>query len=166
MRVVLCALVATTILVGSGCETTGTRLNAPPHGTAENVHPMQSMYTHMADNALLADMTISDVHFVPHRAMLNSLGEQRLSRLASLMEMYGGVIRFDTTVEDPELVDQRMATVVDYLCETGLDTSAELVRQDLPGGRGLDATEVILIKLMEGTYQPGDSADSSQATGD
>ena len=136
------------------CKSPQPRLNAPPHGTAEKTSQLQSMYEHMIDNALLEEMTVSDIHFLPHRSILNTLGQQRLSRLASLMEAYGGEIRFNTNLEDEQLIDQRLDIVLEFLREAGLDTSAEILRRDLPGGPGIDATEAILIKLHEATYKP------------
>ena len=141
-------------LLCMACNSPEPRLNAPPHGVAEEVNEMQSMYTYMNDNALLADMTISDIHFLPHRAILSSLGEQRLSRLASLMEAYGGEIRFDTCLDDQVLVERRTETIIDFLQDAGIDAAADVVSEGLPGGRGIDATEAILIKANEATYNP------------
>lgn len=131
-----------------------TRLNAPPHGTSDNLSEMQGTLTYMTDNALLADMCVSDVHFVPHRALLNSLGEERVRRLAQLVETYGGTIRLSTNVTDEKLVKARLDTVVALLNEAGLDTSQHMVVSDLPGGDGMDASQAILIKANEGTYKP------------
>ena len=150
-------------LICTACNSPDPRLNAPPHGVAERTSAMRTMYTHMIDNALLANMTVCDIHFLPHRAMLSPLGEERLSRLASLMQAYGGVIRFDTEVEDDELTEQRITTIVDFLREAGIDTMTEVVRRDLPGGRKMDATEAILIKANEATYQPSGSSSSSSS---
>jgi len=137
-----------------GCNSPAQRLNAPPHGQALRTSDMQGTFTYMADNALLADMTISDMHFLPHRAALNDLGVQRLSRLASLLEAYGGTIRFNTDLTDKELVSRRIEAVRDFLAEAGIDTTREVVVRDIPGGEGMAATEALLIKQHEGTYQP------------
>ena len=115
---------------------------------------MQGTFTYMADNALLADMTVNDTHFLPHRALFNDLGERRLARLASLMEAYGGTIRFNTDLTDQDLVDQRVAMVVDFLAGAGIDTTEEVVTEDMPGGHGMPAAEAILIKAKQGTYDP------------
>ena len=104
MKYLLIGTAAAALLCGA-CNSPEPRLNAPPHGTAERTSNLQTMYTHMIENALLANMTISDIHFLPHRAQLSPLGEERLSRLAALMEAYGGVIRFDTVAEDEELLE-------------------------------------------------------------
>ena len=154
MRALMICVLALTV-ASVGCNSPTPRINAPPHGTAEKVNPLQSTYVYMSDNALLADMTVSDIHFFPDRPLLNSLGEQRLSRLASLMDAYGGKIRFSTDSRDKDLVAGRIAAVTDYLREAGVDVLADVVERDEPGGRGMDATEVMLIKQNEGTYKPG-----------
>ena len=96
----LLVLSAAASLLAAGCNMPGPRLNAPPHGRACETSDLQGTFTYMGDNALLADMTVNDSHFLPHRASLNDLGTQRLSRLASLMEAYAGTVRFDTELTE------------------------------------------------------------------
>lgn len=140
------------LLLLTACNEPKQRLNAPPHGTAEKTTDMQGTFAYMSDNAMLADMSVADMHFLPHRAQLTTLGEERLARLVSLMEEYGGVIRFNTSLEDQALVDARTRTIMDFLAEAGVDTTKEVLTRDLPGGDGMDANEAILIKAKEGTY--------------
>lgn len=150
------------------CNNPSPRLNAPPHGQPTETVDSQGTFVYMADNALLADMSMSDMHFLPHRAGLTTLGEQRLGRMASLMEAYGGTIRFSTNLEDKELVDARTRTIVDFLRECGVSVTSETVTQDAPGGDGMAAAEAILIRAHEGTYQAKKSsgqADASDASG-
>jgi hypothetical protein len=136
-----------------GCQKPTARLNAPPHGYSEEANPLQDEYEQMIDNALLADMTLSDIHFMPDRPMLSTHGEERLSRLAALLERYGGTIRFSTNADD-KLVAARTERVMDYLTELGVDTTAQVMTRDLPASRGMDAAQAILIKVNEGTYIP------------
>ncbi len=144
----------TPLILLCACSSPTPRLNAPPHGETENPSEMQALYTHMTDNALLADMNVSDVDFVPHRAILNSLGEERLCRLAGLMQEYGGEISYTPNETDQDLVDRRIDAILDYLAEAGLKATPRVVREGPPGGRGMDAREAILIKLLEGMYRP------------
>ncbi len=130
------------------------RLNAPPHGVAEETADLQDTLSHMMDNALLIDMSISDIHFVPNRAMLNSLGEERLERIAGLIELYGGAVRFNSYSTDEDLLEQRTDIVISFLAQRGVDTQAEVLNHELPGGRGMDAKQAILIKANEATYKP------------
>ena len=158
----LCATICAALLA-AGCSTSSPRLNAPPHGVAESVHDMRGTFVYMTDNALLADMSVSDMHFLPHRAMLTTLGAQRLNRLAQLINAYGGAIRFNSNLNDGALIDKRLKTTVDYLSELGMDTSTEIVSRGMRGGRGMDAAEVILIKESEGTYDPQKAARNEDA---
>jgi hypothetical protein len=153
MHRLLTFAVAASLLAG-GCNTPGARLNAPPHGPAYTAADLQGTFTYMTDNALLADMTVCDMHFLPHRALLNDLGVQRLNRLAALMEAYGGTIRFNTALTDEDLIARRTGVIMDFLAQAGVDTTREVVMRDMAGGEGMSAREAILIKAEEGTYDP------------
>lgn len=146
-------VIAASAMVATGCNQPHERLNSPPHGRAEKSVDMQGTFVYMNDNALLANMTVCDMHFMPHRAKLNGQGVERLSRLASLLEAYGGTIRFDTRCEDESLNKQRLEVIHDFLAETGIDTTSEVVRADVAGGEGMEATEAIMIRVKEGMYQ-------------
>ncbi len=165
-RLMLCASIAG--LVCGACQTPSPRLNAPPHGEAEDVSELQSMYAQMIDNELLADMTVTDVDFVPGRAMLNKLGEDRLCRLAGLLEVYGGTVRLDTNLTDQPLIKERLSVITKFLEGEGIDTSGPVVVLGMPDSRGMAADEAILIKQNEGTYKPKGGASgggSSPAAG-
>ena len=150
----LIPLFAVLALTAAGCNEPRQRLNAPPHGEPTTTADAQGTLVYMNDNALLANMTISDMHFLPHRAQLNSMGMERLSRLAQLMQAYGGTIRFNTDETDEALLTKRTDTVMQFLREAGMTTSSELVTRDLSGGKGMLATEAVLIRANEGTYVP------------
>ena len=154
------------VMVCGACQKPTPRLNAPPHGVAEEACELQDTFNHMIDNGLLVDMTISDIHFMPHRPILNALGQERISRLAQIMDMYGGVIRFNTDVRDESLIAQRTEAIMTALEDAGLDTSQEVLRRDMAGGDGLDAAQCILIKTNEATYKPKKDSGSSLLGGD
>lgn len=147
-------------VVAAGCNSPNARLNAPPHGAPLETVDSQGTFVYMSDNALLADMTVSDMHFVPHRAMLTTLGEQRLCRLASLMEEYGGTIRFDTDLAEQNLIDARTRTITGFLSECGLETTGQTVTPDMPGGEGIPAAEAVLIQQNLNRYKPSRSSSS------
>lgn len=158
--------VVAAVVLGGGCPDPSARLNAPPHGVPERTSEMQGTFVYMTDNALLSDMSVSDIHFLPHRPQLSALGRQRLSRLASLMEAYGGTLRLSLERPEEDLAQKRLETVKNFLAEAGINTTSEVVRADLPGGRGMAATDAILIKVNEGSYKPKkDGADSASAAG-
>lgn len=149
-----------------GCHDPNARLNAPPHGEEPAAtNELQGTYVYMQDAALLADMSISDMHFLPHRALLTSLGEQRLSRLALLMQEYGGSIRMSSELGDAELLRMRTDAVVAFLTEAGVEVTPQTVVQDVPGGRGLPAAEVLLIRAQVGQFNPDCSNSSASAGG-
>jgi hypothetical protein len=160
MRFLLVCTVAVSV-VSFGCQQPTARLNAPPHGVAERTSDLRPTFAHMMDNALMEDMTISDIHFHPHRDELNSLGKERLKRLAWIMNEHGGTIRFNTRTDNESRVERRADNVVIYLSELGVDTTRDVIRVDVPGGRGVDATRAILIKAksdtLSGTAEGGPS---------
>jgi hypothetical protein len=149
------ALSSVVLLLGlAACQHPAPRLNAPPHGTTHQPSDLQGSFVYMTDNALLADMTVSEVHFLPHRAQLTTLGQERLARLAALMDAYGGEIRFNTDSTDTDLNQARVAAVVAFLSEAGVKASPESIKQDMPGGRGMNAREAILIRTSANVYKP------------
>lgn len=162
------ALLPATALLLAGCAAEpGRRLNAPPHGPTLETADSQGTLVYMADRALLKDMTVGDRHFVPHRAQLNALGLQRVSRLASLLHEYGGTVRFSSDLEDATLVAQRMDAVEELLRTAGVDTTrGDVLVRDLPGCEGMDARQAIEIKQTLGTYQAKSGSPSGASTGD
>ncbi len=132
--------------LAAGCDMPGVeRLHAPPqgHGSTPNLSAQQR-YSTMVDNAMLAEMSVSDIHFIPNTAQLNSLGARRLERYAVLLAGYGGTPRFDSALEDEEIGEQRMQHVHEFLTAAGLRSEQIEVRRDIPGGTGMKATEAVI----------------------
>lgn len=150
----LVPLLGVLALLAAGCNQPKPRLNAPPQGEPTSTADSQGTYVYMNDNALLANMTLEDMHFLPHRAQLSGTGLERVSRLAQLMQAYGGTIRYNTDETDEALLTKRTDSVVQFLREAGIATSSETVARDLSGGKGMAATEAVLIRANEGTYVP------------
>lgn len=139
---ILSAFIAGTFL--AGCNTPpAARLNAPPQGYSESPSEKQEIYVYMNDNAMLSDMSVADIHFVPHRTEINSLGLRSLDRFASLLKVYGGNLRYDTRLSDENLIQNRIANIKEYLAAAGVDLERTDVVVDLPGGRGGTATEAV-----------------------
>lgn len=134
------------ITLGAACGTPPARLNAPPQGYTESPAPEQEIYTYMNDNALLADMSVAAVHFVPHTSEINSLGLRRLDRYASLLKMYGGTLRYATRLSDDELVSQRLKHVEEFLVSAGVDAKRMKLETGLPGGQGMAAEEASIAR--------------------
>lgn len=155
MRMILGTLAGMVVLVG--CQSDGPSTTVELDPVQVQMQDYQGTFDYMADSALLADMTLSDYHFVPHRPVLTPLGEQRLRRLAALIDAYGGEIRFNTDGRDPVLAAQRATAATDFLREQGVDTTSEVLTEAMAGSRGIEAEEAILIRKNEGSYQPGAS---------
>jgi len=118
-------------------------------------------FSYMADNAVMRDLSIADFHFVPHTTELNGTGVARLDRLAGILKVYGGTVRYETFSTDSQLLDQRMAHACEYLALTGCDMERVQIETKLSGGRGLSAEDAIKIK-KRGT---GTSSSSSSSAG-
>lgn len=147
MRQIAVGLVA--LLVITGCDKENDQVEADRQQevtVAAEAQDLRGTFDYMVDSALLADMTLSDYHFLPDRAALSPTGEQRLIRLAALLDAHGGHVRLNTVVTDEELVDRRVETVHDFLAAHGIDTTSEIIRMELPGSRGMEAREAIIIK--------------------
>jgi hypothetical protein len=132
-----------------GCGEPTERLNAPPQGQAEKCNRMRPFFTYMGDNEMLSDMCIADIHFVPHTVELNSLGAARLSRMAKLLEPYGGTIRYATESKDEDMVDKRIEHVRDFLAAIGAD---------------LDRIE-LAVAMAGAAHTPADQAIEAKAKG-
>jgi len=104
----------------------------------------------MANNAIASDMSIADVHFIPHTDQLSSAGILRLDRLARWLESHAGIVRYETTLDDAKLLEARLASVQSFLADVGCDMNTIKVLAMLPGGEGLAATDAISI-MREGT---------------
>lgn len=157
-----CLLVGFAVL--AGCNEPAKRANAVEHGGDESeASPQAETYKNMVDNALLADMSVSDMHFLPHRATLSRLGIDRVTRLATLIQAFGGQIRMSSDETDEKLVSERTAAITEFLTTAGIEHADTLVVRDMPGGRGMSATEATAIQSDRGTYQPSTSGGKPQS---
>lgn len=121
------------------------RTNAPPQGASNTRHAIADNYTPMVDNALLEEMSMSAVHFVPHHGELNSLGARRLNRYAAILKTYGGDLWYDGPQEDENLVDARIEEIRKYLIAHGVDSDRFVAKEGLAGGEGMSAENAKLI---------------------
>ena len=106
--------------------------------------------TCMTDNAILHDMSVADLHFIPHTSELSGVGVARLNRMAKLLSTYGGTVRYETRLMDEELVDPRIAHVREYLALAGCDMDRVSVVAMRSGGRGMPGDEAVK-KFEKGT---------------
>lgn len=127
----------------TGCTEPTERLNAPPQGQSDRPHQLQAFFTYMVDNEMMSDVSIADIHFVPHTTELNSLGTSRLSRMAAFLDIYGGTVRYATRSNDEELVDGRLTHLRDFLATTGIDLSRVDVTVAMAGADHTSAVDAI-----------------------
>ncbi len=157
--VMLCGLV-----VVSGCQqpvVTSTQRMTNKMDYAKQ-HRFEHM-TDMVDNAILYDMTIADLHFVPHTAELSGTGVARLDRLVPLLNTYGGVVRYETQEKNAKLVEKRMGHAREYLALAGCTMDHVEIKTMISGGRGMPASDAI-DAMTRGT-QPESAAGGAAAGG-
>lgn len=107
----------------------------------------QEHFTNMVDNAMLHDMSVADVHFVPHTAELSGTGAARLNRMATLLDAYGGTVRYETFNTDEAFVKLRLEHVREYLALTGCDMGRVDIKAMISGGRGMAGDRAIFVDL-------------------
>ncbi len=132
------------VALGAACERKQqTQMNAPPQGYAPE-HPSSTDYfAYHNDQGMMADMSISDIHFIPHSADLSGTGVARLERYAELLANSGGTLNYDTGSGDMMLVERRMATAEAYLAKCMPQSKRVDIVLGMPGGPGMRAKESI-----------------------
>lgn len=125
----------------AGCQGAAERLNAPPQGQSDRPAEMQDTYARMVDNAMLAERSMSPVHFVPGSSELNSLGVRRLNRYATLLKVYGGNLCYDGIEDSPELAEQRLYQMQQILLASGVGPDQVSLQVGVAGGRGMSDLE-------------------------
>lgn len=120
-----------------------TRLNAPPQGAGEEQPAWGAMYDFHNDQGMLADMSIADLHFVPHSAELSGVGQARLERYAELLAGRGGTLNYDTALGDEKLVRARLECAERFLAQAVPGRREVRVVIGPAGGRGMDHKEAL-----------------------
>ncbi len=156
-------------LVSTACNTcpdckelkTSTDLQIEKIDQSREVPPEH--FTNMLDNAILQDMSIADVHFVPHTAELSGTGAARLNRMATLLDAYGGTVRYETFDTNEEMVKNRLEHVREYLALTGCDMGRVAIKAMMSGGRGMAATKAIQVDV-KGTAKAASAGKTTTAS--
>lgn len=134
------------------------RLNAPPQGDSEDRHAMAEYFAYHNDQGMVADMSIADIHFVPHSDRLSGTGEARLERYAELLAATGGTLSYETNLQDENLIEARIANAELFLAQANPGKTTIEVAVGLPGGRGMPATEAIAGQEVARQPEPRDTA--------
>lgn len=119
---------------------------------AEARTQMTARIEHMKDNALIRDLSLANIHFVPHTDELNSLGQYRLQRYAELLQDRGGTLALDSASTDEALNKARLQSMSNFLASAGISKSRIVVQMGMREGRGIAAVEAIEVK--EAAYAP------------
>lgn len=122
-----------------------------------------SHFTYMTDNAILRDMSVADIHFIPHSAELSGVGEIRLGRMAHLLNTYGGTVRYETLTADEAIIKQRLAHVREYLVLSGCNMERVVITTGMAGGRGMPGDEAV-GKFLMGTADDTGSTNVAKQT--
>jgi hypothetical protein len=148
-RFVLPVLTALLVMVTACNEPAKERHTWAP--SADDVRAERNAHlSTMVDNAILSDMSLADIHFIPHTAEISGVGEARLARMAKLLNTYGGTVRYETQLTDEDMIALRLDHVREYLALTGCDMKRVEVTTGLPGGQGMWGDEATR-KLKQGT---------------
>ncbi len=148
--------VAALLVAMAGCSEYRKQVDPVTHSPFEP-DAMHRFYRPMILNAATYDMSIADIHFVPHTARLNDLGARRLDLLSEVLEQYGGTVRYETDSPDGAQVVERLKEAKRYLADIGVDTDKIEVAAKMSGGRGMSATKALqaAVKAEESEFEPG-----------
>ena len=164
-KCILTGIIAAVLLYTSGCAYKKT--DPEPLSTRHRDDwPSQQNLQTQANNAILTSMTVADIHFIPYRAELNSLGRTRLTAIATYLEQYGGDVIIDSNQSDELIRQQRLASVRKFLLSQGLNDEQLTIVTGLTHGRGQDANEASLFyqaNLLSGDQSAPASASAAPA---
>ncbi len=126
---------------------------------------MHRYYTPMVENAAAHDMSVADIHFVPHTSALNELGMKRLNMLGIFLAKYGGKVRYETESTDTERNQARVDQIRRYFVEAGYDMTHIAVAPEMSGGRGMTAADALVAK-ERATSESDTAASAAKSTAD
>lgn len=157
------ALVAAIFLAGIGgvrCvqPTESKTMNAPPQGYSEDRHRLAEFFAYHNDQGMMADMSIADVHFIPHQSTLSGTGEARLERYAELLATTGGTLTYETELADEKLVQDRMRAAREFLAQSIPSNNRIDVVLGMPGGRGMGVAEALAGQAVAKEAEPRGTA--------
>jgi len=155
------ALVVTVMLAACACvPQPNERLNSPPQGESDRHPGWAAYYTYHNDQGMLADMSIADIHFVPHSTALSGVGEARLARYAELLAARGGTLNYDSALTDDHkgLVNERLCVAKAFMAEAVPGAEAIDVIVGPAGGRGMSAQEALGAEDVAKQAEPRPSA--------
>ncbi|MBI5762894.1 MAG: hypothetical protein HZA51_05135 [Planctomycetes bacterium] len=140
------AVIAACLCPLAACVPDKPRLNSPPVGYSEPQHPMSEYFAYHNDQGMIHDLSLADIHFVPHTTELSATGQARLERYAELLATRGGTIHYDPTEKNEKIVKARIDAANEFLKQTSPGTKTITVALGIAGGRGMGSKEASLGK--------------------
>ena len=137
------------VVAGCGSPLMKRNTDLPPEYVEATQKNYKARFAYSADNAMMHDMVISDVHFVPHTSELSGSGVAKLDRLAPMLDTYGGVLNYDTDATDKSLIQARLQHVREYLALAGCSMDKVEVKPGLAQGRGMPADRAIQVEQRD-----------------
>lgn len=148
-------MLAITLILGissGACTGEGDRFTEIDRRGAEAREQMNARIETLKDNALVSDLSMAGIHFVPHTDELNSLGQYRLQRFAELLRDRGGTLYLDSATSEEALDKARLQSMSNFLASAGVSKSRITTQMGMRVGRGMAAVEAIQVK--ERAFQP------------
>jgi hypothetical protein len=107
--------------------------------------------------AIIAEHTLYDYHFVPDSARLNDLGQHDLCVLSEHFAQCPGALNVRQGRVSDALYRERLDTVRTELVKAGVNAERITLAGGLPGGPGLPGTRILYImeKLADQPLQAG-----------
>ncbi|MBK8270333.1 MAG: hypothetical protein IPK83_19370 [Planctomycetes bacterium] len=124
-------------------NTQTTSMNGPQMEESPPQPEMAEYFANHNDQGMISDMSIADIHFIPHTPNLSGAGEARLERYAELLATTGGTLCYDTRMDNKELLDARLAMAREFLAHAVPGKNEVRVELGMAGGRGMTASEAI-----------------------
>ncbi len=153
------------VLTVSACNRPLTTTQLQNAAMDEAKYAPRSYFKNMSDNAMLHDMTVADIHFVPHSPEISGTGAARLDRMAHLLDAYGGTVRYETYLGEDALVKKRIENVREYLAMTGCNMDRVRIEPGMSGGRTVPADQAIKAHEKATTPQAPQQGSAAGAPG-
>ncbi len=146
----------------TGCTTWGTDNHAAARATYANRLMVNSFFDEAAENGIIAQHTIFPYHFVVDGDQLNALGRSDLGVLAAHFKETPGPLNVRRAGASEDLYKARVAAVMAFLGEQGVNPDRVRIGDAVPGGPGMASDRVISALSRKETGKPGQTKADGQ----
>lgn len=147
-------LLALPLAVMVGCSTWGPGNRSEQDSVRANTLMVNSFFSEAAENGIIAQHTLFPYHFVADTARLNALGQGDLEILAQHFKDTPGPLNVRRAGASEDVYKARVAAVVAFLRDKGVNPDKVTVSDSIPGGKGMASEQVISILTKK--QQPGE----------